>query len=224
MEGKTRPPYRPAYRADAIRAMRAGRGPDELGRELGDSGQTLRNWLKHADLDEGVRKDGLTSDERLELSRLRREVHPCSGRRKRSQKGPRSTSPGKPTRSGSRVRVHRPRKDRLPGQAALRHVQGFHERLLRLSLAFARRLREAGIGPRWAAGAIPTTVPSPRASGRPSIASCSTTPSSSTELRPGSPSSTTSRAGSTSGGGIRRSPCCLPSSASAGGVRRTIRR
>ena len=75
MGGKTHPPYPAAYREEAVRAMRAGRGPDELGRELGVSGQTLRNWLKQADLDEGVRKDGLTSEERLELSRLRREVH-----------------------------------------------------------------------------------------------------------------------------------------------------
>lgn len=75
MGGKTRPPYPPAYRAEAVRAMRVGRQPEELGRELGVSRQTLRNWLKQADLDEGVRKDGLTSDARLELSRLRREVH-----------------------------------------------------------------------------------------------------------------------------------------------------
>jgi transposase len=75
MGGKTRPPYPSAYRAEAVRAMRVGRQPEELGRELGVSGQTLRNWLKQADLDEGVRKDGLTSEERLELSRLRREVH-----------------------------------------------------------------------------------------------------------------------------------------------------
>ncbi len=40
------------------RALRAGRQPEELARELGVSGQTLRNWLKQADLDEGIRKDG----------------------------------------------------------------------------------------------------------------------------------------------------------------------
>lgn len=69
------PAYPPAYRAEAVRALRAGRRPEELGRELGVSGATLRLWLKRADLDDGLRKDGLTSDERSELSRLRREAH-----------------------------------------------------------------------------------------------------------------------------------------------------
>jgi len=67
--------HRHFTRTEAVRALRAGRQPEELGRELGVSGQGLRNWLKQADLDEGIRKDGLTSEERSELTRLRREVH-----------------------------------------------------------------------------------------------------------------------------------------------------
>ena len=35
--------------------------------------QTVRNWIGQADLDGGRRNDGLTSEERVELSRLRRE-------------------------------------------------------------------------------------------------------------------------------------------------------
>jgi transposase len=40
---------------------------------LGITGETLRLWLKQADLDDGNRGDGLTSDEQEELRRLRRE-------------------------------------------------------------------------------------------------------------------------------------------------------
>jgi transposase len=38
------------------------------------SRQTVANWLRQADLDDGHRDDGLTTAEREELRRLRREV------------------------------------------------------------------------------------------------------------------------------------------------------
>lgn len=74
MGGKTRPPYPAEFRKEAIRLLRAGRQPEELGRELGVTGQTLRDWLKRSQLDAGERKDGLTSEEREELRDLRRRV------------------------------------------------------------------------------------------------------------------------------------------------------
>jgi transposase len=56
-----------------VELVRAGRAPEELSKEFEPSGQTIRNWVKQADLDEGRRKDGLTTEERQELRRLRRE-------------------------------------------------------------------------------------------------------------------------------------------------------
>jgi len=56
-----------------IELVRAGRTADELAREFEPSAQTIHNWVKQADLDEGNRKDGLTTAEREELVRLRRE-------------------------------------------------------------------------------------------------------------------------------------------------------
>jgi transposase len=53
--------------------LRAGRSPRELAEALGVSEQTLRNWRRQAERDRGERDDGLTSDEREELRRLRRE-------------------------------------------------------------------------------------------------------------------------------------------------------
>jgi transposase len=65
--------YAPEYRRRMIELVRAGRSPDELAKEFEPTAQSIRNWLTQADLDEGRRHDGLTSDERQELTRLRRE-------------------------------------------------------------------------------------------------------------------------------------------------------
>ena len=68
------PPYPPEFRAEAIRLMRtSGKSFAQLARELDVSSETLRLWRKQADLDDGLRHDGLTSDEQDELRRLRRE-------------------------------------------------------------------------------------------------------------------------------------------------------
>jgi len=73
---RTHPPYSPEFRAQAIRLVReGGRTPTELAQELGCSHETIRLWLRQADRDAGRRDDGLTTDEREELRRLRREVH-----------------------------------------------------------------------------------------------------------------------------------------------------
>jgi transposase len=71
---RTRPPYPPEFRAEAVRLIRSsGKPPSEISKDLGVSEQSLRVWIKQADLDEGRRDDGLTTSELEELRRLRRE-------------------------------------------------------------------------------------------------------------------------------------------------------
>jgi transposase len=70
---KTRPAYPPEFRREAVQILRAGRTPKDLAHSLGVSEQTLRNWRRQDQVDRHERDDGLTTDERDELRRLRRE-------------------------------------------------------------------------------------------------------------------------------------------------------
>jgi transposase len=56
-----------------VELVRSGRTPEELSREFEPSAESIRNWVRQSDRDEGRREDGLTSAEREELNRLRRE-------------------------------------------------------------------------------------------------------------------------------------------------------
>lgn len=70
---RTHPPYAPEYRRRIIELARAGRSIDQLAREFEPSANAIRKWVKQAARDEGLRSDGLTTAERDELNRLRRE-------------------------------------------------------------------------------------------------------------------------------------------------------
>ena len=70
---RTRPPYAPEFRHQLIELVRSGRTPEELSREYEPTAQTIHNWVKQADLDGGVRSDGMTTEEREELRQLRRD-------------------------------------------------------------------------------------------------------------------------------------------------------
>ena len=72
---KSHAPYPPEFRAEAIRLIRSsGKPMAQIARELEVTSETLRQWIKQADLDVGLRHDGLTTEETEEVRRLRREV------------------------------------------------------------------------------------------------------------------------------------------------------
>jgi transposase len=66
-------PYAAEFRQKLIELVEAGRSPEELAKQFEPSAQTIRNWMKRAQADSGKRRDVLTSAEREELAKLRRE-------------------------------------------------------------------------------------------------------------------------------------------------------
>ncbi len=74
---RTHPPYPPEFRAEAVRLARGSdKSLPALAADLGISSEALRHWVRRADADAGRGQPGaLTTDEREELRRLRRENH-----------------------------------------------------------------------------------------------------------------------------------------------------
>lgn len=70
---RTRPPYPPEFRKQILELVRIGRTPAELAEEFEPSETTIRNWIRQAERDEGLRDDGPTTEEKEEIRRLRRE-------------------------------------------------------------------------------------------------------------------------------------------------------
>jgi transposase len=70
----TKPTYPKEFKEEAMRLMRSSDKPlARISRELDVSEQTLRNWRKQEEIDQGER-EGISTEEREELSRLRRRV------------------------------------------------------------------------------------------------------------------------------------------------------
>ncbi len=63
--------YPPEFKRQIVELVRSGRTPEELAKEFEPSAGAIRTWVKQTDLDEGIRSDGLTTEERGEDS-------PCS--------------------------------------------------------------------------------------------------------------------------------------------------
>jgi transposase len=71
---QTRKRYAPEYKRRLVELVRAGRSPEELAKEFEPSPNTIRKWATQADIDDGLRAEGLTTAERAELRQLRRKV------------------------------------------------------------------------------------------------------------------------------------------------------
>ena len=67
---RTRPPYSLEFRQQILELLRTGRTPNELAREFEPCRETIRQWVKQAELDAGQRQDGLTTDQKAEIAKL----------------------------------------------------------------------------------------------------------------------------------------------------------
>ncbi len=65
--------YAPEFKRRMVELVRAGRSPEQLAKEFEPSPNTIRKWATQADIDEGLRAEGMTTAERNELRDLRRE-------------------------------------------------------------------------------------------------------------------------------------------------------
>jgi transposase len=75
MPQRKRRRFTPEQKADAVRMVREVGNLAKVARDLDLTETSLRSWVKQADIDEGRGPEGaLTTEEREELRRLRREV------------------------------------------------------------------------------------------------------------------------------------------------------
>jgi transposase len=128
------PRYPLEFKEEALRLVRSlDRSIPQVAKELGVSDNTLRNWVKQAQIDEADR-EGFTTQEREELKKLRKEVKVLRQEREILRKAGRPSSPER--RTGYKVSTYElidaERASFSPSRLCARCSQGLKQRLLRL--------------------------------------------------------------------------------------------
>ena len=150
---RTNPTYPPEFRREAIRLVRTS---DEehpipgIAREIGVSDGTLRNWVNQDEIDSGERA-GLTTEEKEEFRKLRREVKTLRQEKEILRKAwlrpPWLSSPERRSGVGERFQAHRCGEGQLLGSSAAQDARSLQERLLRLEMQAALQEEPPGLRP-----------------------------------------------------------------------------
>lgn len=65
--------YAPQFREEAVRLVQeSGKPVLQISKDLGVAYETLRKWVRQSEIDKGLR-EGLSTSDREEITRLRRE-------------------------------------------------------------------------------------------------------------------------------------------------------
>ena len=132
---RTRGPYPAEFRRRIIELARAGRSVAELAKEFEPSYWTIRQWIKQADRDEGRSAEGLSTAEREELRRLRKENRQLKQEREILSKAAAWFARETDSVPPKSLRV----RERSPGEVSDCHdvpcAGGLHQRVLRVAPA-----------------------------------------------------------------------------------------
>lgn len=121
--------YPPEFRRQIIELHKAGRSVAELAREFEPGEQTIRNWIRQAEIDDGE-PEGRRARDREELRRLRRENRQLKLEREILKKKPRPGLLGRATRSPDGIRVHEATPGHLSGACQGACAGALRQRLL----------------------------------------------------------------------------------------------